>query len=214
MEIRTLAKKDYKKAIQFAIKGMHFDWYMGNRTILQLYGQYFLYMELNKATQVLAAYEGEQLLGILLAQVYGEKQCCYSGMRDIYVKLFDWLQKKIAKESIDLYDDANKEMYIEYVKKIKPDGEIIFLAADLNSGRKGVGSFLLEELEKREIGKELFLYTDNACTYQFYEKRGFERFAERQIELHLEQEVSLNCYIYRKKIEGSSITGICYNTTT
>ena len=41
MEIRTLAKKDYKKAIQFAIKGMHFDWYMGNRTILQLYGQYF-----------------------------------------------------------------------------------------------------------------------------------------------------------------------------
>lgn len=31
IEIRdSLQRKDYKKAIQFAIKGMHFDWYMSN----------------------------------------------------------------------------------------------------------------------------------------------------------------------------------------
>ena len=103
MEIRSLAKKDYKKAIQFAIKGMHFDWYMRNHTILNLYGRYFLYMELNKATQVLAAYEGERLLGVLLAQIYGKRRCCYSVIRDCYVKVFDWLQRKLAKEGVDLY---------------------------------------------------------------------------------------------------------------
>ena len=28
IEIKSLRKKDYKKAIQFAVKGMHFDWYL------------------------------------------------------------------------------------------------------------------------------------------------------------------------------------------
>ena len=27
IEIKDIRKKDHKKAIQFAIKGMHFDWY-------------------------------------------------------------------------------------------------------------------------------------------------------------------------------------------
>ena len=31
IEIRDLRKKDYKKAIQFAITGMHFDWYLNNK---------------------------------------------------------------------------------------------------------------------------------------------------------------------------------------
>lgn len=116
------------------------------------------------------------------------------------MKIFDWIQKLFVKKDVDLYDDANKEMYREYLKSEKPDGEIIFLAADPDCEKKGVGSLLLKELEKREQGKEIFLYTDNACTYQFYEYRGFERFAERQIELHLEKEIALSCFFYRKKI--------------
>ena len=94
-----------------------------------------------------------------------------------------------------------KENALEYLKSEKPDGEIIFLAADPDCGKKGVGSLLLKELEKREQGKEIFLYTDNACTYQFYEHRDFERFAERQIVLHLEKEIALSCFFYRKNSE-------------
>lgn len=45
--IRELDKKDYTKAIQFAIQGMHFDRYMKSPFLLQLYGRYFLYLELN-----------------------------------------------------------------------------------------------------------------------------------------------------------------------
>lgn len=58
MEIKSLSKKDYGKIIDFAIRGMHLDWYIKNKTILRLYGRYFLYLELNKATQIFAAYEG------------------------------------------------------------------------------------------------------------------------------------------------------------
>lgn len=35
LEIRELDKRDYKKAIQFTITGMHFDWYMDSKLLLK-----------------------------------------------------------------------------------------------------------------------------------------------------------------------------------
>ena len=48
---------------------MHFDWYMSSETVLNAYGRYFLYMEMNRATQIIAAYEGETFVGLLLAGI-------------------------------------------------------------------------------------------------------------------------------------------------
>lgn len=56
IEIADIRKKDYKKAIQFAIKGMHFEWYLDNKFLLNAYGRYFWYLEINRATQIFAAY--------------------------------------------------------------------------------------------------------------------------------------------------------------
>lgn len=36
LEFKNLAKKDYAKAIDFAIEGMHFDWYLNNPFLLKL----------------------------------------------------------------------------------------------------------------------------------------------------------------------------------
>lgn len=72
IEIKSLQKKDFGKAIEFAIKGMNFDQYMDNKLILQLYGRYFFYLELERSTQVLAAYMGDQLVGVLLAEMKNE----------------------------------------------------------------------------------------------------------------------------------------------
>lgn len=55
IEIRDIKRRDYKKAIQFAIKGMHFDWYLNNKFALNAYGRYFWYLEINRATQIFAA---------------------------------------------------------------------------------------------------------------------------------------------------------------
>ena len=66
---------------------------------------------------------------------------------------------------------------------------------------KGVGTALLSAFEKDESGKLIYLYTDNACTYQFYEHRGFERSEERQVVLDLDKrQVPLTCLFYTKKI--------------
>ena len=73
IEIKDIRKKDYKKAIQFAIRGMHFDWYLDNQFMLNAYGRYFWYLEINRATQVLAAYIGGEFVGVLLAEIKGEE---------------------------------------------------------------------------------------------------------------------------------------------
>ena len=187
LRISELRKKDYNQAIQFAIKGMHLDWYMDNQFILNLYGRYFWYLEMGRATQIFAVYAGDVFAGVLLAH--------------LYVKFFDVLQHLVAGKGVDSYDDANKAMFKNYCESNTPDGEIIFLAANPDVKIKGIGTLLLNELEKRENGKEIHLYTDNACTYQFYEHRGFERVGEKDVVLKLgKKNVALTCLLYRKRL--------------
>ena len=185
--------------IQFAVSGMQFDWYLSNKFLRNAYGRWFWYLETNRATQIIAAYEGDTLAGVLLAEIYGEEPQQYSKWKAAYVRFVDWVQRVFFRESAGLYDTVNQELFAAYRKQYAPDGEIIFLAANPEVRTKGVGTFLLNELENREKGKRVFLYTDDACTYQFYEHRGFERVGEKSIELDFgEKTVPLKCLLYSK----------------
>lgn len=201
IEIKDIRKKDYKKAIQFAIKGMHFDWYLDNQFMLNAYGRYFWYLEINRATQVLAAYIGGEFVGVLLAEIKGEEKKHQSFLQKAYVKIIDVIQKIFSKGGAGLYEDTTKEQLAHYLKSETPDGEILFLAADPDCKIKGIGTALLHALEEIEKGKTLYLYTDNACTYQFYEHRGFERMEEKEIILEMPKgQVPLKCFVYSKKL--------------
>lgn len=200
--LKELRKKDEKAAIQFAIKGMHFNRYMDSKLALSLYGKYFWYLETLRATQIIAAYADNKFVGVILAAFKNEKPLHYSLWRRIYVAVFEFMQKIFLKDSAGIYDEVNRQMLQNYLKTNDPDGEIIFLAADPDCGIKGIGTMLLAELEKREEGKKVYLYTDNACTYQFYEHRGFERVGEKDITLDLgKKSVPLTCLLYSKDIK-------------
>lgn len=201
LELRELRTQDHKKAIQFAIKGMHFDWYMDSKFLLNLYGRYFWYLEITRATQVLAAYYGEEFAGVLLYEGRGEDKKYRSFGKTVYVKILDFLQNTFVKDGVGVYEEANRDMFRNYSKSVSPDGEIVFLAANPDIKVKGIGSLLLGELEKREKGKKVYLFTDDACTYQFYEHRGFERAGQKNIDLKIgEKKVSLQCFLYSKTI--------------
>lgn len=203
IEIQKLRKQDYKKARQYAIQGMHLHWYVSNIIILNLYARYFLDMELSRATKAYGAYVDNQFVGILLADMKGEPKKYHSIWRTVYIRFLDWLQHLVAGDGVEAYDKANEEMFHAFCEKSTPDGEIVFLAADPNSKIKGIGTALLSALEKEEREKLVYLYTDNACTYQFYEHRGFVRAGEQQVILNLEKrEVPLTCFLYAKKLEN------------
>lgn len=201
LRLKELRKKDYKDAIQFAVHGMHFHWYVDSTLLLRLYGRYFWYLELTHATEILAAYDGERLAGVLLCSMSGESKKKRSLWMSIYVKLFDLLQAIFAKGGADVYEKINQEMFAQYCKDHSPDGEILFLAANPQIKGKGIGSFLLKELEKRKPGKTLYLYTDEGCTYPFYEHRGFERMGQRKIVMEIgKKKTQLQCFLYSKTL--------------
>ena len=201
IEIKELRKQDHKKAIKWAIKWMNLNRYLDEGILLDLYGRYFWNLELLKATQVISAYYNNEFVGILLARMKDEKPTYKSFLKNIYVKVFDVLQKVFAGKGVDSYDDANKEMLAEYSSKVKINGEIVFLASNPDIKIKGVGTKLLQEFEKREKGKQVYLYTDDACTYQFYDHRNFERVGEKNIELEIRGKIiPITCMLYAKKI--------------
>ena len=201
IEIRKLRKQDYKKARQFAVQGMHLYWYVSDKISLDLYARYFLDAELSCATRAYGAYVDGKFVGILLADIKNEPKKYRSIWRTAYIRFFDWLQHHAAGDGVETYDKANQEMLRTFSENNTPDGEIIFLAADPNSKIKGIGTALLSELERDEHGKLVYLYTDNACTYQFYEHRGFFKAAEQHVVLNLEKkQVPLTCFLYAKKL--------------
>lgn len=180
---------------------MHFDWYMDNPLLLNAYGRYFWYLEINRATQIFAAYVDDKFVGVLLAEMKGEKNKQCNFFQKIYVKIIDVIQRIFFRDGAGLYEDTTKEQLKHYLKHHSPDGEIIFLAADPDCKIKGIGTALLNALEEKENGKTIFLYTDDACSYQFYEHRGFERVEEKEIIMELPKgKVSLKSFVYSEKI--------------
>lgn len=201
IEVKDIRKADYKKAIQFAVTGMHFDWYLNNQFLLNAYGRYFWYLTINRATQIFAAYVDGRFAGVILAEIKDEEKKQESFYQKIYVKFVDVIQRIFFRGGAGLYEDTTKEQLAHYLKSNTPDGEIIFLAADPDCKVKGIGTALLNALEQKEKGKLLYLYTDDGCTYQFYEHRGFERVEEKEIVLEMPKgKVPLKCFVYSKRI--------------
>ena len=205
IQIRTLRKQDEKEAVRFAVSGMHFDWYFNSSILLQAYGRYFWALESNCATQVIAAYEGEILAGVLLAKMEGEPVVRHSRRKALYVRAFDFIAHIFSKNGAGLYERTNQELYRRYCRNNRPDGEMRFLAANPDLQGRGIGTLLLDELIRREPGKKLFLFTDSACTYQFYEHRGFDRAEEEDVVLDFgEKKVPLGCYLYSGILQQAS----------
>ncbi len=200
--IKNIDKKDYGKAIQFAITGMHFGWYFDNELLLKIFGRYFWYKELISATRVIAAYAGDDLAGVLLANIKGDPKKHRPFWESLYVRFFDFLQNTFYKEGGSVYNDTNKELFERYSLNNSPDGEILFLAANPEPKIKGIGSRLLSELGRTVSGKKLYLFTDSACTYQFYDHRGFELACEKDVVFdNGNKKIPLRCMLYSKVFE-------------
>ncbi len=93
IEVKDIRKADYKKAIQFAVTGMHFDWYLNNQFLLNAYGRYFWYLTINRATQIFAAYVDGRFAGVILAEIKGEEKKQESFYQKICVKFVDVIQR-------------------------------------------------------------------------------------------------------------------------
>lgn len=199
--IKNMRKKDFGKIQKFASQGMQFNMYTENKLELYFYTKYFWYLELNRASQILAAYMDDYLVGVLLADMKDEPKVMVSFWRRFYVGLVEWVMKIGYNGVSDSYDEVNKEMLAQFRNKYCPDGELNFLAVDPSINGKGIGSKLMDELEHREKGKLIYLFTDTGCTYQFYDCRGFEQSEIRKIDIEVRgKKISQDCFLYSKRL--------------
>ncbi|MDR0983601.1 MAG: GNAT family N-acetyltransferase [Ruminococcus sp.] len=201
MDIRKILYKDYGKIQKFAMQGMNFNMYTENKLELYFYTKYFWYLELNRATQILAAYDGNKLLGVLLADMKNQPKAAYSPFRNLYVKFMEWVMAVGYKGSSDEYEKANSEMLAEFKRTHSPEGELNFFAVDPEMKGKGIGTKLLSELERREKGKLIYLFTNTGNSFYFYERKGFKRSGSRSIEILMHgRKIPHDCYLYSKVI--------------
>lgn len=201
LEIRGLDLRDCSRAAEFAAVGMQLYRYVPRPTALKLYSRYFLYEELLKSTCSYAAYIDGELKGVLLASMKGEERI-YSGLKG---RFYRGLFRTLGGDGEASYYAANDELLADLRRTVEPDGEIGFLAADPFHPVKGVGTALLDAFGGDHPGRTVYVFTDDTCTYRFYEHRGFTLAGERTItETDGTVEFPLRCFIYVRTFAGRS----------
>lgn len=200
---KELQRRDFDIATKFALTGMHLDRYASGLA-LKLYAKDVFCEALARCTLPLAAYDGNRLTGFLLAAFEGEAHPYARSAQARFHRMFTALSKLVPYAAAEEpYDRANEEMREEL--PFEPDGEIVLFAADPACQGRGIGTKLLDELSRLRPGKRVFLYTDDACTYRFYESRGFDRMGKRRVELPLPQgNLSMESFLYAKTLPESS----------
>lgn len=199
VNIHQLEKRDFNAARRFAIQGMHFEWYVKGRVALYLYSKYFWYMEASRATRVYGAYIEEHLVGMLLADMDGEKPAYHMPVIRMILTAFKRIIGLFYRDASGAYDKANQEMLAAFQKRNTDQGELSFFAVDPKINGKGIGTKLLKRLQEEEAGKRIYLYTDSGSTYQFYEHRGFQMEEFREVKLNFgKRNVPITCYLFSK----------------
>lgn len=201
IEIKQLNKRDFNTARKFAIEGMHLNWYTNNNFELYIYSKYFWYLEVSRATRALGAYMGDKLVGVLLVDIDNQPKIFNSIGYRLFIKFSSFIINLLYKNASNTYDNANKEILEKFKKNNETDGELNFFAVDPTIKGKGIGTLLLKELEKKEKGKQIYLYTDTGSTYQFYLHRGFIESGRKDVQIKIgNREVPLTCYLFSKTL--------------
>lgn len=201
MTIQPIRSRDIPLARRFAAQGMHYDWYLDPGWKLEMYSLFFWNLECRRATRLYAAYEGDALAGVLLADMKGEPKPYDTFWRRALIWLVQKGMALVAKGAGNVYDEANTAMLEQFCREESPDGEVVFLVVDPNREGQGVGTALLNALAEDEPGKLVYLFTDNGCNYGFYEHRGFLQSGLREITMVFpDRTVPLQCFLYSKRL--------------
>lgn len=199
--IRTIRKQDFDAARRFAVHGMHLHWYATGRLELYLYSLYFWNLEITRATRALGAYMGDRLVGVLLVDMEDEPKVFPSFFRRAFVRLADLAINTFYRGAADVYHQANEKMLAEFKQHHRPDGELNFFAIDPTITGKGLGTLLLDELERLEAGKLIYLFTDSGSTYQFYQRRQFDEAGRQEVTMEIDgKELELTCFLFSKTL--------------
>lgn len=110
---------------------------------------------------------------------------CRSAFKILAKFTFLFYKSKSIKDIEALHKYENNYDYMPKKLKDKFDGEVTMLILDSSLRGKGIGKKMLSgvfELAKIDNIKNLYIYTDDSCSYYIYESLGCNRVYETIVE--------------------------------
>lgn len=197
--------RDMKQAVKLLDK----EWNLGKReaeTISDICAWIYLMQILEETEQFIYYRKNGKLLGFAGYSKINSKRHRFKKKFYTFVKNRLYKSKKI-KNLNALHEYEKKYDYMPEDMKKKFDGEISIIIIDSCLRGKGIGKKLLSDifdLAKKDNIKNLYIYTDDSCSYYIYEsldcKRIYETTVENREPRKLGSVSKEQAYIYSKKL--------------
>lgn len=195
MKIRNFQDEDIKTAINLS----HLVWgnfYESENSKIQnlIYEFTVKYYDLNRNfSYSISSYE--DVKGFLLAAEKRDKNKSINILEEMIKSIDDEEQTKILSDMYDFLQNCGYE-----TKKLMNEDDIML--GLFVSTQKGGGKKLLSELVKdcrNRKFKNIYLWSDTTCDYDYYQKHNFE--TVKKIETVLNNK-EITVFVYRKKVQN------------
>lgn len=200
--IKELCSKDFPRAMQYCSEALQFKECI-RASLLDLYTKSFWYEETTDASLFLGAYAEDELLGILIASFKDEEKPYHTWLNRIRKAVLGCFFF-IADSTSRRYERANKRLLKRFREKRdrkSVDGRICLFVVSPQAQGKGVGSRLMDELRRKYKDAYVYLFTDNLCTFGYYDTHGFTREAATSFSYRLSGHTKrMDCFLYTKQL--------------
>ena len=175
--------KDMKQAVKLLDK----EWNLGKiqaETTSDICAWIYLMQVLEETEQFVYYRENGKLLGFAGYSKINSKKHRLKMKFYTFVKNRLYKSKKI-KNLEALHEYENNYDYMPGDMKSNFEGEVSMIIIDSSLRGKGIGKKLLSdvfELAKKDNVKNLYIYTDDSCSYYIYEALGCKRVFETTVE--------------------------------
>lgn len=198
-KFKSLREEDIEKIIEYTVKGMNYDTYFKTHEEAMRYGKFYVYRDIKRSSNYLALYDGDEFLGVLFYNVLKDPKLTLNSRQQAF---YDAYYKKTSEEYPDdffIYPNAIKEMMIKN-NLSSYDLELTLFVVDQSRTHEGIGSFIYDKFVNMFKGKKAYVFTDEYCTYGFYERKGYKRIDKKHVEYYADEEESYEDILLYGKI--------------
>lgn len=203
VKYRSLVKEDYEPIKHLIGEAFRFNQFITDKKFLNSILNVYLHSCILESSFSKVAEKDNKIIGVILGDSEKDKNRL-KRFHNTFSFAFNTLK-------LFMTNKENREFLKTFIKVQKTYKELIqgkeeqfqgciqlFIVSEESRGL-GVGKHLLNHLfqymTKEEI-TSLYLYTDNACNYRFYDKQNFKRIQEKAVNFGPKEE-DFNVFLYR-----------------
>lgn len=204
---RKLEKYDYYEVQNIISNAFGLHKYVSNEKVFEKVKKMYLYSCLAEQKFNMVAMRGGQVVGVIMGSSKNDKfkiSNIVNTFTLLYYIVSIWFSSKSKSSG---YNEVYKA-YDELISDMKSDfdGVLTLFAVKEDARGLGIGKELLSKLNsyyKQNNTNKIYLYTDDTCSYGFYDYMGFSRLKEKQINvIRNNKKAELNIYLYALNIEN------------